>query len=217
MVKPTSLVWLIGNDLPKELMAGIANDSLFDVITSPYSNTEDQTALDSATTTPLELKHVIIVCDSLPADAQYTGHGDWLTAVEEKTSTTFALAQQAIKKLGQVDGEKTLTFVTDIFGIGGVAESKAAAALSGAIQGMAKSLAKEMSRYEISVNTVAVGELPEIGMSSRLNPAQEKLVKMTKLGSTVSLTSLIASIGFIQQAGMSMTGQVLTVDGGLLI
>jgi len=164
-----------------------------------------------------EISHAVVFCDSLPCDDHFQNHTQWLAEVESQTTQIFSVLQVALKKLAAVKGQKTVTLVTDIFGIGGVSSSKAASALSGGVIGMAKSLAKEMSRYDLAINVVAIGSLPQINIDSRLNAAQLKLVKMTSLGSEVNDAALPAALQFLQTSGMSVTGQVIRMDGGLLI
>ncbi len=209
--------WLVSNK-PSISNLGIKTVSVSRYFSEDHEPLDMEVVLDSyVKRSESGVQHALIFCDSLSADDAYEGHVAWLADVDRHTTQIFCTLQVAVKKLAAEKGQKSITLVSDIFGIGGVSSSKAASAYSGALIGMIKSLAKEMSRYDLSINLIAVGALPEVGIDSRLNSAQEKLVKMTKLGSQVSPRALLSAISFLQSSGMSVTGQVICLDGGLLI
>ena len=96
--------------------------------------------------------------------------------------------------------------------IGQVAYASAKAA----IEGMTKSLAKELGQYGIRVNAVAPGviDTPLIAeLSDEQRSAIQKSTVLKRLGQPHDIAQVLAFLLSDQSA--FMTGQVLSVDGGL--
>ena len=140
---------------------------------------------------------------------------DWDAVVSTNLTGTFNLSKALIKnmlknKFGRIIN---ISSVSGLMGNPGqVNYSSAKAGLSG----FTKSLAKEVGSRGITVNSVAPGFI-ETDMTSFLDcDAKNEIVKdipLKRMGSTEDVTLLVAFL--ISQEASYITGQTISVDGGL--
>ena len=92
-----------------------------------------------------------------------------------------------------------------------------AAAKSG-IHGFTKALAKEFAGRAVTVNAIAPGFI-ETDMTNELSEAQQQaILAEIPLKSFGSVDDIAASVMFLAGSGARyITGQVLTVDGGMVM
>ncbi len=140
-----------------------------------------------------------------------------LTWIIENYEALFAFVQTCAKGLtsNQMGGQ--IIFIQSVVGEIGHPEAINSSMLAGAINGLCKSLAKEVARYNISVNIIAVGECPELGLYVPTNDEYKKLFTATKLGESVSISQIAKAVNFLHESKMAVTGQVIRVDGGMVI
>ncbi|MGI5924745.1 MAG: 3-oxoacyl-ACP reductase FabG [Lentisphaerae bacterium] len=108
--------------------------------------------------------------------------------------------------------------ISSIIGItGNVGQANYAAAKAGVI-GFSKSMAKELASRNITVNVVAPGFI-DTAMTAELSPEQrDALLKQIPLGRTGKVEDIAAAVAFFVSSGADyVTGQVLCVDGGLVM
>lgn len=106
--------------------------------------------------------------------------------------------------------------------IGSVAASKgnpgqlSYAATKGAMEAMARQVAVELGRFQVTCNVVSPGFIEGKMISEIPAKAMQQLVKaspLRKLGKPQDVASLVSYL--LSPAGQYITGQTLQVDGGL--
>lgn len=118
---------------------------------------------------------------------------------------------------GMVDagGGRVVNIASDAGRVGSSGESIYAGAKGGVIA-LTKSLAREMARYRINVNCVCPGptDTPLFGaQDERLKAALIKAIPFRRLAKPEEIADAV--LFFASDAGSFITGQVLSVSGGL--
>ena len=108
--------------------------------------------------------------------------------------------------------------ITSVVGLAGQAGQTNYAASKAGIVGFTKSLAKEVGSRNITVNAVAPGYIPT-ALTDVMSDEQTQLaVDNTPLGRLGSVDDIAAATLFLaSDEAAFITGQVLSVDGGLFM
>jgi NAD(P)-dependent dehydrogenase (short-subunit alcohol dehydrogenase family) len=125
--------------------------------------------------------------------------------------------QQALKPLKN-SGSASIVLISSVAAQTGMGFHSSIAASKAAIEGLAISLAAELSASQIRVNVVAPS-LTDTPLASKLLNSPEKMEASAKrhpLGRYGAAKDISAAIGFLLSADSSwITGQVIPVDGGM--
>lgn len=138
----------------------------------------------------------------------------WL---DTRFAAIFSAAQFFSRHMMGQERGGSVVFLQSVVADVGHPQAANTSVLAGATLGLMKSLAKEVARYSVSVNVIAVGSCPELGWQVPMDEDYRQMFSATGLGQAISAETLSGSIQFVQQAAMAFTGQVLRVDGGLVI
>jgi 3-oxoacyl-[acyl-carrier protein] reductase len=105
--------------------------------------------------------------------------------------------------------------MSSIVGVNGNAGQANYSAAKAGIIGLTKSLAKELGSRNIRVNAIAPGFI-ETDMTKDLGNTEEflKLIPLKRMGKPEDIA---AAVKFLAVDSTYVTGQVLEVDGGLVI
>ena len=108
--------------------------------------------------------------------------------------------------------------ITSVVGLVGNAGQTNYAASKGGVNALTKSLAKEVAAYGIRVNAVAPGYI-QTDILQGLDDEQKKdIVQRIPLGRLGDSEDVAGCVQFlISQSASYMTGQIIVVDGGLVI
>lgn len=141
---------------------------------------------------------------------------DWDAVLDVNLKGTFNCTRSAVKRMVRQRSGRIVN-VTSIMGITGNAGQANYAASKAGIIGLTKSTAKEVGSRGITCNAVAPGWI-QTQMTEHL-PAEmaEKVVKQVPLGRLGQPEDIAGVVAFLcSDAASYVTGQVITVDGGLI-
>ena len=113
-------------------------------------------------------------------------------------------------------GSGSIVHISSMWGLTGGSCEAVYSASKGALNGFVKAMAKELAPSHIRVNAVAPGLVPS-PMNASLN--EEDLIvfqEETPLGKLITPEQVADAVCYLAEAEM-VTGQILSVDGGIVI
>ena len=142
---------------------------------------------------------------------------DWNRIIQTNLSSVFYCCRQAIPPMVSKRSGKIIN-ISSVSGIlGNAGQSNYAASKAGVI-GLTKSVARELASRGICVNAVAPGFV-ETEMTAVLpEKTQEELKKQIPLGRAGQVQDIANAVAFLASPESDyITGQILSVDGGMAI
>lgn len=124
------------------------------------------------------------------------------------------LSQAAIPHLIKKEG--CMVHISSLWGIVGGACESVYSASKGAVNAFIKALAKELAPSRIRVNGVAPGLVPSPMNAQLTEEDLSAFAAATPLGSLVTAEQVAEAVCYLTNASM-VTGQILSVDGGIVI
>ena len=144
---------------------------------------------------------------------------DWKRAIDVNLNGTFYCCRAALRPLLKAKEVGRIINITSITGESGSAGQAPYVAAKAAIIGLTKTLAKEYATRGITANAVSPGFI-ETDMTANDLPAERRalLLKEIPLGRVGKPEDVAAAVAFLAgPGGAYITGQVLRVNGGLLM
>jgi 3-oxoacyl-[acyl-carrier protein] reductase len=142
---------------------------------------------------------------------------DWDAVLDTNLKGAFLCTRAAAKlMLKQKSGR--IVNITSINGqVGSPGQANYSASKAGMI-GLTKTVAKELASRGITVNAVAPGFIETQMTDFAQGDVRDEIVKRVPLGRLGSIEDVGAAVAFLaSDAASYITGQVLTVDGGLTV
>lgn len=142
---------------------------------------------------------------------------DWDLVLDTNLKSVFNFTKAVCKQMVSQRSGKIIN-ITSIAGVIGNAGQANYAASKAGIIGFTKSVAKELASRNIQVNAIAPGFV-ETELTDKLNEAQKRAVlDMVPMKRTAKPEEIAAAVRFFASPDSDyITGQVLCVDGGLVI
>ena len=140
---------------------------------------------------------------------------DFTSVLDSNLTGGFRVAKRALKPMMKAR-QGRIIFISSIVGIGGQAGQANYAASKSGLHGLARSLAKEFSSRNITVNVVAPGPIAT-DMTAALTEAQlAGMTDMVPLGRMGEPEEIAATVAFLASpAAGYITGTIIPVDGGM--
>ena len=142
---------------------------------------------------------------------------DWDNVIETNLTGTFNLSKIFIKNMIKNKNGRIIN-ISSVSGLMGNPGQVNYASSKAALSGFTKSLAKEVGSRNITVNSVAPGYI-DTDMTSFLDAdAKEKIINNIPLGRIGIASDVSELVMFLASDEASyITGQTISVDGGLLM
>lgn len=142
---------------------------------------------------------------------------DWDTVLDTNLKSIYHTSRAVIRPMMKARQGKIIN-ITSVVGLNGNAGQTNYAASKAGMIGFTQSLAKEVGSRGICVNCIAPGFI-ETDMTGALNEKQKEAIlaqiPMQKMGQPQDIAH--AALFLASSLGDYITGQVLTVDGGMVM
>ncbi len=141
---------------------------------------------------------------------------EWEKVIDVNLTGTFRMTRAAIRELLRNRGR--IVNISSVVGLVGSAGQANYAASKGGIISFTKSLAKEYAKKGVRVNAVAPGFI-ETDMTASLDESLKKkyleMVPLRRYGKPEEVAEVVAFL--VSNSSSYMNGQVLNVDGGMVM
>ncbi|HBW46808.1 TPA: 3-oxoacyl-ACP reductase [bacterium] len=142
---------------------------------------------------------------------------DWNAVIEVNLKSVFLVTRELITHMMKARYGRIVNIASVIGLMGNVGQANYAASKAGII-GLTKSLAKEFAGRKITVNAIAPGYI-QTDMTAKLTPEViEKMKALIPLNRLGEPSDVARAVRFLSSDEASyITGQILTVDGGMVM
>ena len=142
---------------------------------------------------------------------------DWDTVVDTNLKSVYAVTKAALRGMLRSRWGRIIN-ISSVVGLSGQAGQANYAASKAGIIGFSKSLAREVASRNITVNVVAPGFIPTSLTNVLSEEQRDEIIRNTPVGRMGTPEEIAWAVAFLAaKRSAFITGQVLTVDGGLVM
>lgn len=142
---------------------------------------------------------------------------DWDTVIQTNLKSVYNVTKAALRGMLRQRWGRIIN-ITSVVGLTGQAGQSNYAASKAGIIGFTKSLAREVGSRNITVNAVAPGFIPTALTQVLSDEQREATIRQTPVGRLGTPEEVAWAVAFLAaDRSAFITGQVLTVDGGLVM
>ena len=142
---------------------------------------------------------------------------DWDTVVDTNLKSVYAVTKAALRGMLRSRWGRIIN-ISSVVGLSGQAGQSNYAASKAGVIGFSKSLAREVASRNITVNVVAPGFIPTSLTDVLSDDMREQIIRDTPIGRMGTPEEIAWAVAFLAaERSAFITGQVLTVDGGLVM
>ncbi len=142
---------------------------------------------------------------------------DWDLVINTNLKSCYNVTKAALRSMMKQRSGRIIN-ISSVSGLTGQAGQTNYSASKAGMIGFTKALAKEVGSRNITVNAVAPGYVPTALTEVLPDEIKETLIKMTPLGRAGTPEDIAGAVAFLASDDAAyITGQVLTVDGGLVM
>lgn len=143
--------------------------------------------------------------------------GDWDAVLDVNLKGAFLCMQAAVRPMMRARSGRIIN-ISSVTGLmGNPGQAGYTAAKSGLI-GLTKTAAKELASRKITANVVAPGYIPTEMTEKLPEGLKEKILEQVPLGTPGKPEDIAAAVAFLASGDAAyITGQVLVVDGGMVM
>jgi 3-oxoacyl-[acyl-carrier protein] reductase len=142
---------------------------------------------------------------------------DWDTVIDTNLKGVFLVTKAAVKPMLKQRKGKIINISSVMGLIGSVGQANYCSSKAGVI-GFTRSLAKEVGARNIQVNAVAPGFIETAMTHSLKDDYRDQILKSIPAGRLGTVEDIAETVLFLASSASDyITGQTLTVDGGLTV
>ncbi|MBA3830484.1 MAG: 3-oxoacyl-[acyl-carrier-protein] reductase [Chthoniobacterales bacterium] len=143
--------------------------------------------------------------------------GDWETVIDTNLTGAFSFIQAVMRSMIKQRSGRIIN-ISSISGLTGNAGQANYAASKAGLIGLTKSLARELASRAITVNAIAPGFIVTDMTDALPDQIKEAILGKIPLGKFGEGEDIAAAVAFLAAPEAKyITGQVLTVDGGMVM
>jgi 3-oxoacyl-[acyl-carrier protein] reductase len=142
---------------------------------------------------------------------------EWQQVIDTNLTGCFNCTQAFMRPFIKQKSGGTIINIASVVGVAGAAGQANYAAAKAGIIGFTKSLARELAGRQITVNAIAPGFVATEMTAALSEKQREGILALIPLGRVADPAEIAAAACFLASEGRYITGQVLCVDGGLII